>query len=282
MKRFLFMSIIALLVVACDDEKIESMPPYIFFADEVDTYVMDLDDEDPTDVVIKGSISAQELVRSFSVNGESVDPELYGEERNWMFEFPISIKGKREAFDVPFILTDRTDRVNAKDFHFVTSSPIETYEISLGAQYNPYLGFFFSFTDHNVYSVTEMREMANPKGFCFGYNINKKLSMLVSPTELINQTILSDFKGDDLCSFCEIVAVNEHDFTKEKFDAMTNNALMRNLSPVGYGTFPFISIASGKSYLVKNDDDTMRAIVYVQSLENGVNGEANLIVKMEK
>lgn len=40
-----------------------------------------------------------------------------------------------------------------------------------------------------------MMKMPNPDGFCFGYNINKKQPMFVSPTELINQTVLSDYKG---------------------------------------------------------------------------------------
>ncbi|MCM1051218.1 MAG: hypothetical protein NC349_04585 [Paenibacillus sp.] len=283
MKRYSFVfGILALLLASCDNDVIESMPPYIFFTHEVDTYVMDLDDPDPADVTIKGSISAQEQFRSFIVNGEEIDPELYGEEKNYMFSIPVSLSGKRDAFDVTFTLTDRVNRTVSKDFHFVPSSPIETYDVTLGAQYNPYQGFFFSFTDQKIYSVVEMKQMQSPEGFCFGYSVNKKMPMLVSPTELINQTIISDYKGSRISSFCEIVAVNEVNFTKEVFDGISNNALMRNLSPVGYGTYPFIGISVGKSYLVKNEDDSKRAIVYVQSLDNGVNGQVQLIIKMEK
>lgn len=44
MKRyFIALFILPLLLVACDDDKLEMMPPYIFFNYDVDTYVMDID-----------------------------------------------------------------------------------------------------------------------------------------------------------------------------------------------------------------------------------------------
>ena len=44
MKRyFIALFILPLLLVACDDDKLEMMPPYIFFNNDVDTNVMDID-----------------------------------------------------------------------------------------------------------------------------------------------------------------------------------------------------------------------------------------------
>ena len=106
--------------------------------------------------------------------------------------------------------------------------------------------------------------------------------MLLSPTELINQTVLSDYKGSSITSFVGIVAVNGVNFTKEVFDNMKNDALMRNLNPIEYGTFPNIVISEGKGYLFKNEDDSLRGIIFVQSLEPGVGGQVQLTIKMQK
>ncbi len=179
------------------------------------------------------------------------------------------LKGKTADFDVPFVLTDRMGNTVTKPFHFLASRPIESYQVSMGAQYNPYLGFFFSFEDQKVYSVSEMMKMPNPDGFCFGYNINKKQPMFVSPTELINQTVLSDYKGNRIASFVGVVAVDGVNFTKEVFDNMKNDALMCNLNPIEYGTFTNVVISEGKAYLFKNEDDSLRGIIFVQSLESG-------------
>lgn len=60
MKRyFIALFILPLLLVACDDDKLEMMPPYIFFNYDVDTYVMDIDNPNLADFTVKGSISAQ-------------------------------------------------------------------------------------------------------------------------------------------------------------------------------------------------------------------------------
>lgn len=283
MKRYyIILFILPLLLVGCDDEKFDMMPPYIFFTYDVDTYVMDLDNPDLADFIVKGSISAQGTLNSFQMGEREMGREELGDSLNMMFEYTVPLKGKTTAFDVPFVLTDGLGNTTTKPFHFLTSEPIVTCQASMGAQYNPYQGFFFSFEDQKVYSVADMMKMSNPSGFCFGYNINKKQPMFVSPTELINQTVLADYKGNNITSFCEIVAYGGVNFTKSVFDAMKNDAFMRNLNPIEYGTYPYISIGESKSYLFKNEDDSLRGIIFVQSLEPGVSGQVQLSIKMQK
>ena len=283
MKRyFIALFILPLLLVACDDDKLEMMPPYIFFNYDVDTYVMDIDNPNLADFTVKGSISAQGSFGSFVMGDQELGKEELGDSLNRPFEYIVPLKGKTADFDVPFVLTDRMGNTVTKPFHFLASRPIESYQVSMGAQYNPYLGFFFSFEDQKVYSVSEMMKMPNPDGFCFGYNINKKQPMFVSPTELINQTVLSDYKGNRIASFVGVVAVDGLNFTKEVFDNMKNDALMCNLNPIEYGTFTNVVISEGKAYLFKNEDDSLRGIIFVQSLESGVSGQVQLAIKMQK
>lgn len=283
MKRyFIALFILPLLLVACDDDKLEMMPPYIFFNYDVDTYVMDIDNPNLADFTVKGSISAQGSFGSFVMGDQELGKEELGDSLNRPFEYIVPLKGKTADFDVPFVLTDRMGNTVTKPFHFLASRPIESYQVSMGAQYNPYLGFFFSFEDQKVYSVSEMMKMPNPDGFCFGYNINKKQPMFVSPTELINQTVLSDYKGNRIASFVGVVAVDGMNFTKEFFDNMKNDALMCNLNPIEYGTFTNVVISEGKAYLFKNEDDSLRGIIFVQSLESGVSGQVQLAIKMQK
>ena len=283
MKRyFIALFILPLLLVACDDDKLEMMPPYIFFNYDVDTYVMDIDTPNLADFTVKGSISAQGSFGSFVMGDQELGKEELGDSLNRPFEYIVPLKGKTADFDVPFVLTDRMGNTVTKPFHFLASRPIESYQVSMGAQYNPYLGFFFSFEDQKVYSVSEMMKMPNPDGFCFGYNINKKQPMFVSPTELINQTVLSDYKGNRIASFVGVVAVDGVNFTKEVFDNMKKDALMCNLNPIEYGTFTNVVISEGKAYLFKNEDDSLRGIIFVQSLESGVSGQVQLAIKMQK
>lgn len=283
MKRyFIALFILPLLLVACDDDKLEMMPPYIFFNYDVDTYVMDIDNPNLADFTVKGSISAQGSFGSFVMGDQELGKEELGDSLNRPFEYIVPLKGKTADFDVPFVLTDRMGNTVTKPFHFLASRPIESYQVNMGAQYNPYLGFFFSFEDQKVYSVSEMMKMPNPDGFCFGYNINKKQPMFVSPTELINQTVLSDYKGNRIASFVGVVAVDGVNFTKEVFDNMKNDALMCNLNPIEYGTFTNVVISEGKAYLFKNEDDSLRGIIFVQSLESGVSGQVQLAIKMQK
>ena len=283
MKRyFIALFILPLLLGACDDDKLEMMPQYIFFNYDVDTYVMDIDNPNLADFTVKGSISAQGSFGSFVMGDQELGKEELGDSLNRPFEYIVPLKGKTADFDVPFVLTDRMGNTVTKPFHFLASRPIESYQVSMGAQYNPYLGFFFSFEDQKVYSVSEMMKMPNPDGFCFGYNINKKQPMFVSPTELINQTVLSDYKGNRIASFVGVVAVDGMNFTKEVFDNMKNDALMCNLNPIEYGTFTNVVISEGKAYLFKNEDDSLRGIIFVQSLESGVSGQVQLAIKMQK
>lgn len=283
MKRYyIILFILPLLLLSCDDEKFDMMPPYIFFTYDVDSYVMDLDNPDPADFTIKGSISAQGSLYSFKMGDVEMGREELGDSLNRMFEHKVPLKGKTAAFDVPFVLTDGLGNTTTKPFRFLASRPIVTCQVSLGAQYNPYQGFFFSFEDQKVYSVADMMKMTNPVGFCFGYNINKKQPMFVSPSELINQTVLADYKGSSITSFCEIVAYAGINFTKPVFDAMKNDAFMRNLNPVEYGTYPYISIAESKSYLFKNEDDSLRGVIFVQSLESGAGGQVLVTIKMQQ
>ena len=283
MKRyFIALFILPLLLVACEDDKLEMMQPYIFFKYDVDTYVMDIDNPNLADFTVKGSISAQGSFGSFVMGDQELGKEELGDSLNRPFEYIVPLKGKTADFDVPFVLTDRMGNTVTKPFHFLASRPIESYQVSMGAQYNPYLGFFFSFEDQKVYSVSEMMKMPNPDGFCFGYNINKKQPMFVSPTELINQTVLSDYKGNRIASFVGVVAVDGVNFTKEVFDNMKNDALMCNLNPIEYGTFTNVVISEGKAYLFKNEDDSLRGIIFVQSLESGVSGQVQLAIKMQK
>ena len=281
-RYFIALFILPLLLVACDDDKLELMPPYIFFHYDVDTDVMDIDNPNLADFTVKGSISAQGSFGSFVMGDQELGKEELGDSLNRPFEYIVPLKGKTADFDVPFVLTDRMGNTVTKPFHFLASRPIESYQVSMGAQYNPYLGFFFSFEDQKVYSVSEMMKMPNPDGFCFGYNINKKQPMFVSPTELINQTVLSDYKGNRIASFVGVVAVDGLNFTKEVFDNMKNDALMCNLNPIEYGTFTNVVISEGKAYLFKNEDDSLRGIIFVQSLESGVSGQVQLAIKMQK
>lgn len=279
---FIALLMLPLFFTACSEEQLEMMPPYIFFTYDVDTYVMDTNDPTLSDYTIKGSISAQGGFETFVMGDERLEKDVLGDSLNMMFECVVPLQGKTEAFDVNFVLTDQTGQTVSKPFHFMTPNPIEVYAITMGAQNNSYVGFFFSYDDCKVYSVAEMKQMDDPKGFCFGYNSNEKVPMLVSPSELINQTVLTDYKGKSVSSFCELVAYNGVNFTKEWFDALTNDALMRNLNPVEYGTYPYIQLSEGKAYLFKNEDDTRRGILYVNTLENGIAGQIQVEIKIQQ
>lgn len=271
-----------LFFTACSEEQLEMMPPYIFFTYDVDTYVIDTNDPNLSDYAIKGSISAQGGFQSFIMGDEHLEKDVLGDSLNMMFEYVVPLQGRTEAFDVNFILTDQTGQTVSKPFHFMMPNSIDVYSVTMGAQNNSYVGFFFSYDDCKVHSVAEMKQMDDPKGFCFGYNVNKKVPMLVSPSELINQTVLTDYKGKSISSFCELVAYNGVNFTKEWFDEITNDALMRNLNPVEYGTYPYVELVAGKAYLFKNEDDTRRGILYVKTLENGIAGQIQVDIKIQK
>ena len=283
MKQLLIIVLVLpLLFCACDNDKIEMMPPYIFFTYDVDEFVMDLDNSDPEPFTIKGSISAQGLFEEFQIADLIIGKDSIGDEPNWQFEYKVEVKGKTSEFEIPFRVTDRMGNSVAKSFHFLTSGSIETHRVVMGAQNSSNYGFFFSFKDQKVYSVAEFEGMKNEEGFCFGYNVNKKQMMLLSPTELINQTVLNTYKGAKISSFCEIVAIDNVTFDKTQFDKVENDAFLRNLNPVEFGTFPFILVEDDKTYLFKSEDDSLRGIIYVQSLQQGIGGQTELIIKMQK
>ena len=284
MKRYLSaLFLLPLLFASCSEEQIEMMPPYIFFTYDVDTYVMDANNPNPADYVIKGSISAEGGFERFVMGDETLEKDVLGDSLNRMFDYTVPLAGRiNESFDVDFMLTDQTGNTVSKPFHFVTSNPIDTYNYTMGAQNNTYAGFFFSFEDCQVHPVSEMMAMSDPKGFCFGYNRSKGLPMLVSPTELINQLVLNDYKGRSITSFCEVAAFEGVNFTLAQFNTMTNDAFMRNLNPVEYSTFPYQEISAGKAYLFKNEDDTRRGIVYIHSLESGISGSIQVTIKIQQ
>ena len=103
MKRyFIALFILPLLLVACDDDKLEMMPPYIFFNYDVDTYVMDIDNPNLADFTVKGSISAQGSFGSFVMGDQELGKEELGDSLNRPFEYIVPLKGKTADFDVPF------------------------------------------------------------------------------------------------------------------------------------------------------------------------------------
>lgn len=284
MKRFFYALCLLPLVLlyACSEEQLEMMPPYIFFTYDEDTYVIDADNPNPADYTIRGSISAEAGFRTFVMGDEVLEKDILGDSLNMMFNHTVSLQGKTQDFDVDFTLTDLLGNTVSKPFHFVMSHPIETLDISMGAQNNAFLGFFFSYADRKVYSLPDMMKMGDPQGFCFGFNNSKKVPMLLSPTELINQIVLNDYKGTHISSFCEVTAYQGVSFSKAMFDAITNDAFLRNLNKVEYGTLPYVEISAGKGYLFKNEDDSLRGIIYINTLESGISGQLTATIKIQQ
>ena len=122
--------------------------------------------------------------------------------------------------------------------------------------------------------------MKNPQGFCFGYNIGKKEILFVSPSDLILQNILPDYKAGYITSFVSVPAVKGKPITKSVFDNMTNDALMRNLNMIEYATFSTATVNEGMAYLFKNEDNSVRGMMFVESLTSGVGGNVTLTIKM--
>jgi hypothetical protein len=278
MKRFLILS--ALLVCwACEHEKIEMLPPYVFFVHDVNYYVMDGDNLNPPPYIITGSISAEGMIETFQMGDQVIGRDSIGDESRFMFSCEVDIKGK-SPFDVPFICTDRYGNRDEKTFHFLSSQPIETYTVTLGAQNNSNYGFYFSFGDCKVYSLAEFENMKDDEGFCYGYHTSKNIPLLVSPTELAKQAIVN-WTGNRVSSFCDIVAVNNVTFDRAMFDAISNDAFMRNLNGSEYGTFAFNQIDAGKAYLVKSGSGR-RGVIYISKIERGVAGSIEMIIKLQK
>lgn len=288
MKKYIIaLFLLPLLLIACEQEgPLPPMPPYIFFNNDVNTYVIDPNDfsladnpEAKIDTII-GRIYAQQKFHSFVMGDSTMTSDILGDSISRVFKLAVSLGDKTEDFDVAFIATDQVGNVVSTPFHYLMAKPIDTYTVTLGAQYNPYQGFFFSFEDKKVYTVSEMKAMEAPKGFCFGYNINKEEILFVSPSDLILQNILPDYKADYITSFISVSAVKGKPITKGVFDNMTNDALMRNLNMVEYATFSTATVNEGMAYLFKNEDNSVRGMMFVESLMPGMGGNVTLTIKM--
>lgn len=278
MKRILFF-IFPLLFVACEHPTIDSLPPYVFFVNDINYYVMDSDNPNPPSYRIKGSLSAEGYIESFLMGDQLIGTDSIGDETRFMFEYEVDIKGKT-PFEVPFQCTDKLGSIDRKVFSFLKSEPIDTYTLTLGAQNNSNYGFYFSFKDRQVYSVAEFESKKDEDGFCYGYSLLKSIPLFVSPTELSKQTIINQ-TGSRVSSFCTIIAVNNETFDKTRFESLNNDAFMRNLNGAEFGTFAFNQIEAGRSYLVKSQSG-LRGIIYVQKINPGIAGSVELILKLQK
>ncbi|MDR1155751.1 MAG: hypothetical protein LBL04_13675 [Bacteroidales bacterium] len=279
MKRLIIL-IFPLLLCTCENEVIEMLPPYVFFVNDIDYHVMDADDPAAATFLIRGSVSAQGYIEEVRIGDRTIGRDSIGDETRFMLEHEVDIKGKA-PFEVPFSCLDREGNTDSKVFRFLSSVPIETYQVTMGAQNNSNYGFFFSFKDRKVYSLTEFVDSKREEqGFCYGYSMSKNISLLLSPTELVKQVIINS-AGTRVASFCGIVAINNETFEKAHFDNITNDAFMRNLNGTEYGTFAFNQMEAGKSYLVKSDDG-LRGVIYVQRITPGVAGSVDLIIKLQR
>ncbi len=270
-----------MLLFACKKEKLEVLKPYIYFADNIDYYVIDTDTP-PSSYSIRGSMSAEAYITEVKMGDIVLDKDTIGAlQSRFMINLPVSINNPDQPFDVNFSCTDGNMETGTNVFHFLTSKPIDTYIVTLGAQTNSNYGFYFSFKDHKVYSVSEFKNIKDDdEGFCYGYDRSNEEPMFLSPTELISNNIL-DIKGSKVSSFCGIVAVNNQTFTKALFDGIHNDAFIRNLNGADYRTFAYSSIGEGKSYLVKSPGG-LRGIVYVQNVQKGIAGSTDLIIKLQR
>jgi hypothetical protein len=279
MKRLSVLFLISLFLWACDNEKIEMLPPYVFFTQDINYHVMDGDNLDPAPYQIKGTVSAEGYIESIQMGNETIGRDSIGDETRFYFTYEVDTKGK-SSFDIPFKCIDRMGNVDEKVFHFLDSQPIDVYNVILGAQNNSNYGFYFSFTDRKVYSVSEFENKKDDDGFCYGFNPQANIPLFVSPTELAKQVILN-WTGNKVSSFCGIVSINNVPFSKAFFDEMSNDALMRNLNGSEFGTYAFNQIDAGKAYLVKSSAG-LRGIVFVSKLERGVAGSVELTIKLQK
>lgn len=153
-KYFIALFILPLLLIACEEEgPLPPMPPYIFFNNDVNTYVIDPNDfslvDDPeakVDTII-GRIYAQQKFHSFIMGDSTLTSDILGDSISRVFKLAVPLEGKTEDFDVSFVVTDQVGNTVSTPFHYLMAKPVDTYTVTLGAQYNPYLGFFFSFED---------------------------------------------------------------------------------------------------------------------------------------
>lgn len=280
MKRLL-VYIIPFLLFSCNTEKLGTLEPYIYFANNLDYYVIDKD-APQTSYSIKGSMSAEQYIIEAKIGELTLNKDSIGAlQTRYMIDLPVQFNGTSEPFDVKFSCTDANMVTTNKVFHFIQSQPIETYTVTLGAQNNSTDGFYFSFKDFKAHSISEFKELKDKEeGFCYGYNQAKEELLFLSPTELKNNGIV-DMKGSKVSSFCRIVAVNNQTFNKTSFDNIQNDAFMRNLNGADYRTFAYYNIGVDNFYLIKSESG-LRGVVYVQNMKKGVAGSVDLVIKLQK
>jgi hypothetical protein len=279
---WLLVYVIPFFFFSCQKQVLEPLNPYIYFANNIDYYVIDENAPITTDTIIRGSMSAERFLTQITMGDDNLNQDSIGAlQTRYMINFPVTFSGSTQPYDVNFSCTDANKVTTTKPFHFIKSKPIDTYAVTLGAQVNSNFGFYFSFKDRKVHSISEFKELKDmEEGFCYGYNQAKDELLFLSPTELKNNGI-TDMKGSKVTSFCSIIAVNNQTFNKASFDNIYNDAFMMNLNGADYRTFAYINIGVDKFYLLKSESG-LRGVVYVQNVNKGVAGSVDLVIKLQK
>jgi hypothetical protein len=272
--KLLYTLLCSVLLTACSDEEYPELEPYIYFANNINYYVVD------TDIVeeysIKGSFSAEGMIQSVSIDGNTMTEDSIG---NFQTSLPIDHKVDLTGFSgdrtIPFILHDKRGGKVSTEFYFYLAKPIETHTIEIGAQGNSQLGFFLSLEDFEVYSVTEfIKSKKDEDGICFGFDRSKEEPLLLSPSALINKNIIQE-KGSKIVSIG-----NVSDMSRTEFLGIENDAIMRNLNDREYRTYEFRLAMDDNVYLFKTSTGK-RGLLYVQSIVAGTAGNISVIIKME-
>ncbi|MDR1501329.1 MAG: hypothetical protein LBT43_02590 [Prevotella sp.] len=275
MKKLLTILLSLLVLVGCSDEDYPLLEPYIYFADNVDYYVVDPDVE--VAYTITGSFSAEGMIQSVSIDGvQYTEEEIGAELTSTSISHTVDLTGFTESRTIRFTLTDKRGKTTTQDFHFIKAQPVETFVVELGAQNNSVQGFFLSLTDYKTYSVTDfLNTQKDVEGICFGYNKDKKEPLLLSPTGLQIANVLQD-KGNKMVSIGSVPKVDGAAFTK-----MENDAIMKNLVGASFRTFEYTTARNETSYLFKTESGRW-GMLYVQEMLSGLAGNMKVIVKIEK
>lgn len=275
MKKLIYLVLLPFIIMGCSEEKYPDLAPYIYFASNVETYVVDPGvDESYT---ITGSFNAEGTISDISIDGTSYSEEQIGVElTSYALSYTVDLSSFAESKNVKFTLTDKRGATTVKEFQFIKAQPIETFEIEMGAQNNSATGFFLSFDDYKTYSVSEfIKGQRDVDGICFGYNKENKEPLLLSPTALTMVNILQE-KGAKTVSIGAISRINGAAFIK-----MENNAVMRNLVGASFRTFEYTTARAESTYLFKTESGRS-GMLYVQNLLPGLAGNMKVIVKIEK
>ena len=101
-KYFIALFFLPLLLIACEEEgPLPPMPPYIFFNNDVNTYVIDPSDfsltDDPEAKVdtIVGRIYAQQKFRSFTMGDSVMTSDILGDSISRIFKLAVPLKVRR-------------------------------------------------------------------------------------------------------------------------------------------------------------------------------------------